>query len=82
MATNLFVGNLPPGMTNADLRAVFGRFGTVLRARVAIDSRSGRRLGFGFVEMGGGAGEAARALDGTAFHGHALKVREATAARP
>eukprot|EP00906_Rhabdomonas_costata_P004971 RCo007456 len=32
--TNLWVGNLPPGFTDAEVRALFGGFGTVLACRV------------------------------------------------
>ena len=73
MATNLFVGNLSPDVTNAELRRLFGRFGTVLRVRVATDR------GFGYVEMRDGAGEATRALNGAPLHGYPLMVWQATA---
>ena len=73
METNLYVGNLPPDATDGDLRSLFSLFGTVLRVRVVTG------LGFGFVEMDGGAGEAARTLDGAPVRGHVLAVREATA---
>ena len=80
METNLYVGNLPPDATAEDLRAAFGHFGTVLHARVAIDRATGLGWGYGFVEMECGAGEAARALNGTTLRSHTLTVREATTA--
>jgi RNA recognition motif-containing protein len=75
MATNLYVGNLSPDTTSDDLRVVFGAFGAVLRAQVAVD-RAGRSRGFGFVDMGDGAEKAIKALKGTPLHGRKLVVYE------
>jgi RNA recognition motif-containing protein len=47
----LYVGNLPFQTTEADLRELFGQYGTVTDAIVMLDKMSGRSRGFGFVTM-------------------------------
>jgi RNA recognition motif-containing protein len=74
----LYVGNIPFTCTEADLRDLFGRHGTVTSVKVITDRETGRSRGFAFVEMeGSGADEAMRALDGSQFGGRPLKVNEA-----
>jgi cold-inducible RNA-binding protein len=51
MNRKLYVGNLPPSVTEMDLREKFGRFGTVESAVVVKDAETGRSKRFGFVEM-------------------------------
>jgi RNA recognition motif-containing protein len=58
----LHVGNLPSSATEMDLRAKFGRFGTVRSAIVVTDAETGRSKRFGFVEMASDA-EARMAID-------------------
>jgi RNA recognition motif-containing protein len=48
---NIYVGNLPYTMDDAELRGVFEEFGTVDSASVIRDKFTGRSRGFGFVEM-------------------------------
>ena len=72
----LFVGNLPADATADDLEALFARFGTVVRARVAIDRDTGLSRGFGFVELARGAGEAVQSLNGFRYKGRELIVAE------
>ena len=48
---DIYVGNLPYSISDAELRTAFEDFGTVERARVVIDKFSGRARGFGFVTM-------------------------------
>jgi cold-inducible RNA-binding protein len=45
------IGNLPPGMSEASLRALFEVYGGVSGVRIVKDVESGRPRGFGFVEM-------------------------------
>jgi RNA recognition motif-containing protein len=47
----LYVGNLPPEMTDAELRALFEPFGTVRAATVGRDKKNQASQGYGFVEM-------------------------------
>ena len=46
-----FVFYLPPSMTNDSLRNLFLPYGTVLNAYVAVDSKTNRPRGFGFVDF-------------------------------
>jgi len=74
---NLYVGNLPFGTTEEDLRAEFAKHGTVVSAQIVKDRDTGRSRGFGFVEMSDGADAAVTALNGAMFQGRALTVNEA-----
>lgn len=75
---NIYVGNLPFTMTDADLSSLFSRFGEVSNARIVQDKFSGRSKGFGFVEMSDDSAKAAISeLDGTEHNGRPLKVNEA-----
>jgi len=79
MGTNLFVGNLPYSVNDADLARLFSEAGTVASARVIMDKMSGQSRGFGFVEMTTEA-EAAQAisrLHGREVNGRTLSVNEA-----
>jgi RNA recognition motif-containing protein len=77
MSTNLYVGNLPFGTTDDDLKQAFSAFGTVIKAQVIMDRETGRSRGFGFVEMADGADEAIAGLHGKPFQGRTLTVNEA-----
>lgn len=48
---NIFVGNLPWTLQEADLKESFEAYGTVESAKIIKDKMSGRSKGFGFVEM-------------------------------
>jgi RNA recognition motif-containing protein len=79
MSKKLYVGNLSFNSTEADLKDLFGRHGSVESAAVVMDRETGRSRGFAFVEMeDAGADKAMRALDGADFGGRTLKVNEAT----
>jgi len=75
---NIYVGNLPYSVRDADLRTAFERFGTVEEAEVIIDRRSNRSRGYGFVRMPveAEARAAIEALDGTDFKGRQIRVDE------
>lgn len=79
MSVNIYVGNLPFSVNNAELEDLFSEHGTVSSAQVIMDRETGRSRGFGFVEME--ASDAARtaieALDGAEVGGRRLKVNEA-----
>jgi RNA recognition motif-containing protein len=79
MSKKLYVGNLPFTSTEADLRALFGRHGSVDSVNVITDRETGRPRGFAFVEMTepSAATDAIKALDGTQLDGRSLKVSEA-----
>lgn len=77
MATNIYVGNLSWGTTDADLEQLFSQYGTVRKAQIVMDRDTGRSRGFGFVEMDNGAAEAIQALNGFQHDGRPLTVNEA-----
>ena len=51
MNLKLYVGNLPFGASEEDLRKLFAEAGAVQSIKIVTDSYSGRSRGFGFVEM-------------------------------
>ena len=77
--SQVFVGNLSYGMTDADLQNLFEQYGTVQSAQVIMDRDTGRSKGFGFVEMDSAeqAQAAIAALNGQEINGRALTVNEA-----
>lgn len=76
--TTLYVGNLPYRANEASVRALFEDFGQVLSVRLMKDKQTGKRRGFGFVEMPSEAAQAAQAaLNDSEFQQRTLKVREA-----
>ena len=79
MSSKLYVGNLSFDSTEADLKELFGRHGTVESVAVITDRETGRPRGFAFVEMSeaSAAQDAIRALDGNDFGGRNIKVNEA-----
>ncbi len=81
MSSKLYVGNLSFDSTEADLKDLFGRHGSVESVAVITDRETGRARGFAFVEMSeaSAAQDAIRALDGTDFGGRSIKVNEAQA---
>ncbi|OQX18583.1 MAG: RNA-binding protein [Desulfobulbaceae bacterium A2] len=76
---NVYVGNLPYGMTDDELRALFQEFGEVSRAQIVIDKPTGRSKGFGFVEMpdNAQAEEAIKSLNDKMVKGRNIKVNQA-----
>jgi RNA recognition motif-containing protein len=79
----LYVGNLPFSTTEAELRSLFEKHGTVESVNVITDRETGRPRGFAFVEMEASAAEAAmQALDGRELGGRTLRVNEANERRP
>ncbi len=76
---SIYVGNLSFEVTQDDLNTVFAEYGSVKRVQLPTDRETGRMRGFGFVEMGTEAEEAAaiEALDGAEWMGRALKVNQA-----
>ena len=76
---NIYVGNLPYSVTEADLRETFARFGEVSSANLITDKFSGDSKGFGFVEMDNNsqADAAIKGLNDTDLKGRAIKVNQA-----
>jgi len=82
--TKLFVGDLNPDTTAADLRRWFAPFGDVADAVVIVDRGTGRSRGFGFVSyQSPAAAEAAtKGLNGVEVEGQTLKVNRAETRPP
>ena len=78
MQTKLYVGNLNYNATDEDLRALFGKHGTVQSVDIIRDRHTGQAKGFAFVEMSSQE-EAQKALElnGNEFMGRNLNVSEA-----
>jgi RNA recognition motif-containing protein len=75
---NIYVGNLPYGVSEGDLRALFEQFGSVTSATIIKDKFTGDSKGFGFVEMSDADAQAAiDNLNGTEFKGRSLTVNQA-----
>jgi len=76
---NIYVGNLPYGMTDDELNQLFAAYGEVRSAKVIMDRDTGRSRGFGFVEMSddGAALAAIDALNESDCQGRNLKINEA-----
>jgi cold-inducible RNA-binding protein len=49
--TKLYVGNLPPDVSEADLLTLFSQTGTVTEVNVALDPVTHQKRGFAFVTM-------------------------------
>lgn len=76
---NIYVGNLPYSVTEADLKEAFSAFGAVTSATLINDKFSGQSKGFGFVEMPNNseADAAIKGLNETAMKGRNITVNQA-----
>lgn len=76
---NIFVGNLAPEVTEAQLVDLFKTYGEVKSVQLMRELFTGTLRGFGFVEMPGKAHSLAAisGLNGTDLGGRPLKVNEA-----
>ena len=81
MAVRLFIGNLPYGATEADLRAHFAPVAEPSHVAMPVDRETGRPRGFAFVEFADRtlAEEVIRKFDAQPFQGRNLAVSEARA---
>ena len=76
---NIYVGNLAPEATEAELTALFKAYGQVTSVEVKRELFSGVSKGFGFVAMPGRAHSLAAmaGLNGKDLHGRPLRINEA-----
>ena len=76
---SIYVGNLNYEIDQEDLSEVFSEYGNVKRVHLPTDRETGRKRGFGFVEMETEAEEdkAIETLDGAEWMGRELKVNKA-----
>jgi len=76
--STLYVGNLPYRANEGAVRALFSEYGNVHSVRLMKDKHTGKRRGFGFVEMSASDSEnAISQLNDSEFQQRTLKVREA-----
>jgi hypothetical protein len=81
-ARTLYVGNLPYRANEAAIRKLFSEYGQVISVRLVKDKETGKRRGYGFVEMPEKEAQAAiAALNETEYLQRTLKVREANEKR-
>jgi len=81
LAVRLFIGNLPYGASEADLRAHFAAVAEPSHVAMPVDRETGRPRGFAFVEFAERtvAEEVIRKFDSQPFQGRPLAVSEARA---
>jgi RNA recognition motif-containing protein len=81
LAVRLFIGNLPYGATEADLRAHFAPIADPSHIVMPVDRETGRPRGFAFVEFADRtlADEVIKRFDAQPFQGRNLAVSEARA---
>lgn len=79
MMMNIYVGNLPYGATEDELKSAFAAFGEVNSVNLITDKMTGQSKGFAFVEMADNASAdaAIKGLNETAMGGRNLKVNQA-----
>ncbi|KAJ2559745.1 nuclear localization sequence binding protein, partial [Coemansia sp. RSA 1836] len=73
-AFSVFVGNLPWSASNESMAEAFGEYGTVVSARIATDSATGRSRGFGYVDFAT-ADARDKAISGGSFDMDGREVR-------
>ncbi|MGF1542641.1 MAG: RNA recognition motif domain-containing protein [Pleurocapsa sp.] len=76
---SIYVGNLNYEINQEELSEVFSECGNVKRVHLPIDRETGRKRGFGFVEMETEAAEAKaiETLDGAEWMGREIRVNKA-----
>jgi len=81
VAVRLFIGNLPYGASEADLRAHFAAVAEPSHVAMPVDRETGRPRGFAFVEFADRAvaEEVIKRFDQQTFQGRPLAVSEARA---
>ena len=81
MAVRLFIGNLPYGASEADLRAHFATVAEPSHVVMPVDRETGRPRGFAFVEFADRAvaEDVIKKFDAQPFQGRSLAVSEARA---
>jgi RNA recognition motif-containing protein len=74
--TKLFVGNLSFKTTEAQLEEAFSKAGKVVSVAIPTDRETGRKRGFGFVEMESeeAAKQAVESFNGTMLDGRQITV--------
>ena len=73
----ILIVNIPPELTDAELKSMFEEFGTVISATVGKDKKTGTSEGYGIVDMPTKheARDAVEGLRGKEINGKPLRVR-------
>ena len=76
---NIYVGNLSYSLGEDDIESVFSNYGTVSTVKLIKDRATGRKKGFGFVEMEEeeDGNKAIEALNGSELEGRKMVVNVA-----
>lgn len=76
---NIYIGNLPPHVSEAQLWDLFKAFGQVNSVHIVTDAASGKSMGFGFVDIAEREGGlmAIQKLDTLKFMNRHIEVSEA-----
>src|SRR5262249_1947715 len=85
MGTRLYVGNIPYGTSDVELRNLFGQNGrAVTEVKIVTDRETGQSRGFAFVEMANKEDALAviNELNGTSMGGRSIGVNEARERTP
>lgn len=82
--SRIFVGSLSFDASEDDLKQAFSAYGTVVSAFIPVDKMTGRKRGFGFVEMSSPeeAAKAIEGLNGQEIHGRPVALNEAQPKAP
>ena len=77
----IFIANVPHKLEETDLKTLLTQFGQVASVKLVTDKETGKRKGFGFVEMPvmDQAKAAIAALNEKELYGRKLSLSEATA---
>ena len=75
----LFIANVPHKLEEAELKTMLTPFGQVASVKLLTDPETGKRKGWGFIEMpvNDQAKAAIAALDGKEIHGRKIALSEA-----
>lgn len=79
---NIYCGNLNYRTEEDALKQLFEEFGKVSSVKIIEDRDTGKKKGFGFVEMETGGQKAIDALNDTEFDSRILRVNEAKPREP
>ena len=75
---NIYVGNLPLGVTEEALRNLFAEYCEIQSVKIIVNRDTGESRGFGFIEMSDNAARTAiSTLNGTEVEGKQITVNEA-----
>jgi len=75
---NIYVGNLPSGVSEEEIREMFVKYGEVESVTLVKDRFSGQSKGFGFVDMPSNseADQVIKALNKSMLQGKEIKVNQ------